>query len=379
MSVHKWRRRPTKHFGEVWVPFAQIDIQGADGKFQAFSLQIDSGAVVSLLRRSVADLLGLDLEAGRRIELSGVAGGSTVAHLHELQTRFADAIQFAVPFAIASTEHVPNLLGRLGVFDLLQVDFDATLEETSITPPWLSRDDRRIWEFLLHTSDHILGRWTQMELPEPTRKVACRFINRAGQVFASAAGLLKLHRTYAGPALIRTMFELAMQFEHLMDDPGPRAQKYSDFTHVTKYKESMALANNPVGPISQRVAESPLRAEGEPRIRAEYVRVRCNFLKDKDKSKVWDKWYCMTTFDLAKELGWLGEYRVVYTSCSSWAHGDPFSTERITSHPFAAPMHVFGLCYKYYARMLLKVADTAKVVLTSEQYEGLKAMTTRFE
>ncbi len=57
MAVHNWRRRETKHFGDVWVPFAQVGIRRADGKFQSLAVQIDSGAVVSLLRRSAADLL----------------------------------------------------------------------------------------------------------------------------------------------------------------------------------------------------------------------------------------------------------------------------------------------------------------------------------
>ena len=63
MAVYSWRRRLTKHFGEVWVPFAQIEIQGSEDHFQAFAMQIDSGATVSLLRRSVAALLGIVLEA----------------------------------------------------------------------------------------------------------------------------------------------------------------------------------------------------------------------------------------------------------------------------------------------------------------------------
>ena len=74
MPVWKWRRRPTRNFGDVWVPFAHIEIQTAEGRFQSFALQVDSGAMVSLLRRSVADLLGIQLEQGREIQLSGVVG-----------------------------------------------------------------------------------------------------------------------------------------------------------------------------------------------------------------------------------------------------------------------------------------------------------------
>ena len=74
MPVWKWRRRPTRNFGDVWVPFAHIEIQTAEGRFQSVALQADSGAMVSLLRRSVADLLGIQLEQGREIQLSGVGG-----------------------------------------------------------------------------------------------------------------------------------------------------------------------------------------------------------------------------------------------------------------------------------------------------------------
>ncbi len=60
MAIHKWRKRPTKYFGEVWVPFAQVEFQRSDESFQAFVLQVDSGAVVSLLRCSVADVLRVE-------------------------------------------------------------------------------------------------------------------------------------------------------------------------------------------------------------------------------------------------------------------------------------------------------------------------------
>ena len=43
MPVYSWRRRPTKHFGEVCVPYAEVELKQADGRFQAFALQIDSG------------------------------------------------------------------------------------------------------------------------------------------------------------------------------------------------------------------------------------------------------------------------------------------------------------------------------------------------
>lgn len=79
MSIHKWRRLPTKYFGEVWVPFAHIQLKDSTGKLHALSLQIDSGAVVSLLSRSVAELLQIDQEKGHRVELGSVGGAATLA------------------------------------------------------------------------------------------------------------------------------------------------------------------------------------------------------------------------------------------------------------------------------------------------------------
>jgi hypothetical protein len=85
----------------------------------------------------VADLLGLDLNAGRKVDLAGVGGASTIAYLHNLHTRFDGSLILEVPFAIADSETVPNLLGRLGVFDRLQVSFDPCLRETRVIGPSL--------------------------------------------------------------------------------------------------------------------------------------------------------------------------------------------------------------------------------------------------
>ena len=132
MPVHKWQRQKTKHFGEVWAPIASIRLQSSGGSFQKLALQIDTGAVVSLLRRSVADLLGIDIESGKPLELTSVSGGKTKVYVHEILTQFDDTIALAVPFAISTAESVPNLLGRLGVFDRLQFTFDPSRKETSI-------------------------------------------------------------------------------------------------------------------------------------------------------------------------------------------------------------------------------------------------------
>jgi hypothetical protein len=367
MAVHKWRRRDTKYFGQVWTPFAEIGIKASSGTFMPFAMQADSGAVISLLRRSAVDVLGIELQSGRKVELSAVGHGTTVAYVHGLVTRFDDGICYPVRYAISESESSPNLLGRLDVFDRLQVDFDATLDETRISAPWLDPGDRRIWEFLLDTERRILSRWAELGLPAPADTVAKQFINRGEVLLACAMGLVKLHRPHAGPLFIRTLFELAMQFEYLMQDPAERAQRYLDFAHITRHRQSQEITKNPLGPISDWIASSPQRAAGEQRNLSEYNRVLPHF--EKRPGRPWDKWFCMSVRDLADKLNWLGEYRVWYAMCCNFAHADPFSTESEVPFPTRASRITMVACFHYYARMLLRISD--KIILTSEQYDGL--------
>jgi hypothetical protein len=135
MAVFSWQPRPTVNFGHVWTPLAGLQLKTATGSFLSFSLQIDSGAVISLLRRSAAEVLNLDLQSGRAISLTSVGPGKTGAFVHFILTRFSPDLELLVPFAIADHEEVPNLLGRLGVFTRLAVEFDPTLRRTFIRDP----------------------------------------------------------------------------------------------------------------------------------------------------------------------------------------------------------------------------------------------------
>jgi len=370
MPIYKWRRRPTKYFGEVLVPFAEIEIQDVQGRPQAFAVQVDSGAVISLLRRSAAELLGVNVESGRRVELGAVGGGQTVAFMHDLQTRFENWPFAPVPFAIAESENAPNLLGRLGVFDRLQVDFDASLDETRISPLWLTEDRRRTWNCITRIEDHILPRVPDLGLADCAQKAIRQMLQRAAQILACAAGLAKLHRPYAGPLLVRSMYELAAQFEYLMLDPNPRAQNFLDFAYVTQYRRQQDCCKNPSGEMFRFLAQSPDRAASEPHVTAEFNRVSPRFLRGKSK-EVWDSWYCMSIRDLAKSLDriagaltWENEYWWLYAFCSDWAHGAPFGMRLEAGGLLQEEWGVFFCCMSYYCRMLRKVSEN--MILTNE-------------
>ena len=353
MGMYRWSRRRTRQFGEVWVPLAFVEFQRTENSFQAFAVQIDSGAVITLLRRSVADLLGLELDAGRRVELGSVGGASTIAYVHDVYARFGPTIQFCIPVAIANTETVPNLLGRLGVFDQLQVDFDASVRQTKISAPWLDDTDRRIWEFFLDTCKHIEQRWGQLDVSQTGRRAIVHFYNHASRLVAAVAGLIKLHREHEAPILLRAKFEVSAQFEFLMQDVEPRSDQFMDYANVSRYKRQLDVVKDSKGPISERVASSPLRPEGEPRLREAYDRVRHRFQTKKGKD--WNNWHGMTLSALSREIGWEREYHLWYRSFSHWVHSDPSRADRTLDYDKNV---LLTFSYHYLARMLLRIRNS---------------------
>ncbi|MCG3136607.1 MAG: hypothetical protein HJJLKODD_00441 [Phycisphaerae bacterium] len=381
MPAWAWRRRPTVQFGEIWIPFAQIELRKQDGRYQSLALQIDSGAVVSLLRRSMAEFLGINLTSGQQISLAGIGGHHTTAYVHRIETRLdVDLIFPAVPFAFADTEHVPNLLGRLGIFDQLQIDFDASLHQTITRTPWLNEQDAQIWKFIQELDQHVVSRWDASIYPAPANRVINMMITRAHQMMATIMNLAKVHNTWDLILIIRAFYELAAQFEYLMQESQERSQKYIDFIKVSKYTQMQKRLKYPdVGVVLNRFVNSPLRTEGEARITQEYHEVRSGFLRQNGRE--WDQWYCMKLRDLADHLtqsgpyNWLAEYDLWYAEGSAWTHGDPFQLSKY-SHEEETVHKYIQLSYHYYCRMLKHVTST--MVLTNEQYQVIKVCSEDF-
>ncbi len=135
MPVFAWRNEPTRHFGEQPIPFASVGIKDPDERWRTFSLLVDSGAVISLLCRSVGELLRVPIESGRRITVTGVGRKENVVFVHQLTARVGDGPEFPARFAISTSEDVPNLLGRLDVFDRFLIAFNPSRNETRFDLP----------------------------------------------------------------------------------------------------------------------------------------------------------------------------------------------------------------------------------------------------
>ena len=114
-----------------------------------------------------------------------------------------------------------------------------------------------------------------------------------------------------------------------------------------------------------------MRPDGERRLRENYERVRSRF--ENEKGKPWRNWYgYRKSFrDLAREIGWEHEYRLWYRGFSTWVHSDP-SRARHGPGLYLGGGVLMNFCYHYYARILLRIADAGRMILTGDQYAALR-------
>lgn len=95
-------------------------------------VEIDSGALISVFKRSLGDLvLPQDVESGRSKWLGGVGGGIDT-YIHTITLRIGSFI-FPVRVAFAKEENSlsKNLLGGLDVFSRFRITFDHIGRQTS--------------------------------------------------------------------------------------------------------------------------------------------------------------------------------------------------------------------------------------------------------
>ena len=106
-----------------------------NGKQVPYFALVDSGADINLMHAELAPLLGLDLEAGERREISGVVEGERrVFYVHRIAlhvgNRRHDNVKVGFMPSLAQTGH--GLLGQYGFFDLYMVKFDLLKGEIEV-------------------------------------------------------------------------------------------------------------------------------------------------------------------------------------------------------------------------------------------------------
>ena len=83
----------------------------------------DTGADFCVFPRFIGSLLTEDITKGKYVEIKGVVPGvKLIAYIHNLKIRVADK-EFVAPVAIADSDDVPMIFGRVEGLDLFDADF----------------------------------------------------------------------------------------------------------------------------------------------------------------------------------------------------------------------------------------------------------------
>ncbi len=112
------------------TPFITVSAQNPiTGEWLNFDAEFDTGATITVLPRSAARSLGIDLTSGYQLTLVGVGGARIVSYVHPLMIKLnGNPLEIYVAFA---TIEIPPLLGRFTLFD--QVSEIDLKNESAVT------------------------------------------------------------------------------------------------------------------------------------------------------------------------------------------------------------------------------------------------------
>ena len=117
-----FREEQSRIFGSILRPVARIIL--INGEVEAPEhLYVDSGADISLIPKSVGDILGFVIEKTEQIaEIKGVGERGVPIIIKKIKMRIGDKL-LETRIAWALIEEVPLLLGRTDVFNLFDICF----------------------------------------------------------------------------------------------------------------------------------------------------------------------------------------------------------------------------------------------------------------
>lgn len=121
-----FRRESSDLFGSIWRPVARVIVIHRRRRVPQL-FYVDSGADVTLIPKSVGDLLGLTLTSPQEIrEIKGVGERGVPIVIRRLRLQVGSKV-FSARVAWCLLEEVPLLLGRLDCFRLFDITFRRDL------------------------------------------------------------------------------------------------------------------------------------------------------------------------------------------------------------------------------------------------------------
>ena len=122
MSIEFPLREIRTEFGILLDPTFELPVKTPSG-YLRFRFLLDSGAELTMMPRSVAEQLGVNLGSAREMKVTGIEGSGVRAWLSEITLKIGEA-ECRLPCLFSSNENTPCLLGRMELFRRFNVTFD---------------------------------------------------------------------------------------------------------------------------------------------------------------------------------------------------------------------------------------------------------------
>jgi hypothetical protein len=113
--------RHSEKFGRIRKPIIPVRMIGPKGSLTLFML-LDSGADISMIPYSAGEEIGLEVNMASRGEVQGIGEGSVPYMVGQVNLEI-EKISLSVRVVWALIEEVPFILGRLDLFNALNIEF----------------------------------------------------------------------------------------------------------------------------------------------------------------------------------------------------------------------------------------------------------------
>lgn len=111
------------------LPVVEVGFKNREGEWFSLFLIIDSGATISSLPKSDAEVLGIDVKKGKYMLISGIGNEKLPGWQHNVNVRFKN-ILLRLPIVFLDKEISPRILGRAGLFESFILVFQENRKRT---------------------------------------------------------------------------------------------------------------------------------------------------------------------------------------------------------------------------------------------------------
>lgn len=123
-------------------PAVEVSFEGKKGDWLSLFLVIDSGAMISALPASDAEVFGVNIHTGSEMKIYGIGQESIIGWRHKAKVRLGGNELF-LPVVFLDHYNGPRILGREAIFDKFLILFNESRQRTGFISEG-SKEERSI-------------------------------------------------------------------------------------------------------------------------------------------------------------------------------------------------------------------------------------------